>query len=56
MILYLSLVSTTKDKQKVQQIYERYYGLMMHIARRYFPQQSDAQDVVHDAIVKIIGK
>lgn len=54
LFFYLSLVGTSQDKQKVQRIYEQYYGLMMHIASRYCPQQSDAEDVVHDAIVKII--
>lgn len=54
MLFYLSLVETDRDKQKVQQVYEQYYGLMMYIASRYFPQRSDAEDVVHDAIVKII--
>lgn len=54
LFFYLSLVGTSQDKQKVQRIYEQYYGLMMHIANRYYPQRSDAEDVVHDAIVKII--
>ncbi len=54
LLLYLSLVRTDRDKQKVQRVYEQYYGLMMYIASRYCPQRSDAEDVVHDAIVKII--
>ena len=51
---YLSLVETDHDKQKIQRVYEKYYGLMMYIASRYCPRQSDAEDVVHDAIIKII--
>ena len=54
MLFYLSMVSTVEEKQKVQRVYEQYYGLMMYIAGRYCPQRSDAEDVVHDAIVKII--
>lgn len=54
MLFYLSLVQTDRDKQKIQRVYEQYYGLMMYIASRYCPQRSDAEDVVHDAIVKII--
>lgn len=54
MLFYLSLVQTDQDKQKIQRVYEQYYGLMMYIASRYCPQRSDAEDVVHDAIVKII--
>lgn len=54
LLLYLSLVRTDRDKQKVQRVYEQYYGLMMYIAGRYCPQRSDAEDLVHDAIVKII--
>ena len=54
MLFYLSLVETDRDKQKVQQVYEQYYGLMMYIASRYYSQRDDAEDIVHDAIVKII--
>lgn len=49
---YLSLVDSLSDKEKVEIIYTKYYGLMMHIARGY--TQDDAEDVVHDAMLRII--
>ena len=52
--IYLSMVPTVEEKQKVKEVYEQYYGLMFHIARGYCSQRSDAEDIVHDAIVKMI--
>ncbi len=49
---YLSLVDDLSDKEKVEVIYTKYYGLMKHIALEYAP--SDADDVVHDAMIRII--
>lgn len=49
---YLSLVDNLSDKEKVERIYTKYYGLMMHIALGY--TQNDAEDVVHDAMLRII--
>ncbi len=54
MLFYLSIVSTELDKKKMQNIYEKYYGLMIYIASQFFPHRSDAEDIVHDSIVKII--
>ncbi|MCM1269872.1 MAG: sigma-70 family RNA polymerase sigma factor [Faecalibacterium sp.] len=50
--LYLSLVDSLSDKEKVERIYTRYYGIMMYIAVGY--TQTDAEDVVHDSMLKII--
>ncbi len=49
---YLSLVDSLSDKEKVETIYTKYYGLMMHVALEY--TQHDAEDIVHDAILRII--
>jgi len=49
---YLSLVDNLYDKEKVETIYIKYYGIMMHVALEYI--QHDAEDIVHDAILKII--
>lgn len=49
---YLSLADNLSDKEKVERIYTKYYGLMMHIALGY--TQNDAEDVVHDAMLRII--
>lgn len=49
---YLSLVDNLSDKEKVESIYTKYYGLMMHIASGY--TQNEAEDVVHDAMLRII--
>jgi len=49
---YLSLVDSLSDKEKVETIYTKYYGIMMHVALEYI--QYDAEDIVHDAILRII--
>lgn len=50
--VYLSLVDDLSDKEKVEKIYTGFYGLMMHIALEY--TQNEAEDVVHDAMLRII--
>lgn len=50
--VYLSLVDDLSDKEKVEKIYTEFYGLMMHIALEYM--QNEAEDVVHDAMLRII--
>lgn len=50
--VYLSLVDDLSDKEKVEKIYTEFYGLMMHIALEY--TQNEAEDVVHDAMLRII--
>ncbi len=49
---YLSLVDSLSNKEKVETIYTKYYGTMMYIALKY--TQHDAEDIVHDAILRII--
>lgn len=49
---YLSLVESSSDKEKVETVYKKYYGLMKHVALGY--SQSEADDIVHDAMVRII--
>lgn len=49
---YLSLVDNLTDKEKVEKIYTKYYGLMMHIALGY--SQNFAEDIVHDAMIRVI--
>lgn len=49
---YLSLVDNLSDKEKVERIYTKYYGLMMYVALGYI--QDDAEDVVHDSMLRII--
>lgn len=50
--VYLSLVDDLSDKEKVEKIYTEFYGLMMHIALEYM--QNEVEDVVHDAMLRII--
>ena len=49
---YLSLVDNLSDKEKVEKIYTDYYGLMKYIALEY--TQDEADDIVHDAMIRII--
>ncbi len=50
---YLTLVDNPSDQEKVKTIYTKYYGLMKHVALDY--TKNDADDIVHDAMIKIIG-
>ena len=49
---YMSLVDDASDKKKVERIYTEYYGLMMQAAYEY--TKRDAEDIVHDAMIRII--
>ena len=52
---YLSLVLTDDDRNKVTEIYIRFYPVMMFVAEQKLANKKDlAGDVVHDAMLKII--
>lgn len=44
----------TNNRQALHRLYDRYAGYAMAIARRYCPEQDDANDVVQDSFVKIL--
>lgn len=54
LLYYLSLIDNEEDKSKFEKIYEEYRLLMKYIALKVLGNDKNAEDVVHDAFVKII--
>lgn len=53
-MLYLQMLPSPSEKDKFEQIYTLYRGLMFYIARRILPGEADAEDAVHQAFMSII--
>ena len=53
--LYLSLVDSPEEKDKVRALYEKYHDLMMSVAFKIFGNEHDAQDAVHQAFITLIN-
>jgi len=53
MLIYLQLIETPEDTSKFCAIFEAYGDLMYAVAFRYLQNEQDAEDIVHDAFVKI---
>ena len=53
-MLYLQMLPSPSEKDKFEQIYTLYRGLMFYIAQRILPGEADAEDAVHQAFVSII--
>ncbi len=56
MLSYMALLDSQHDKDKFQQIYERYYQPMYRTARQIVGDEHSARDCVHDAFLKIIER
>lgn len=55
--LYLSLVLTDEEKDKITKIYEKNYGAMLYVAEQILgDRKSAASDMVHNAMLKIIDR
>lgn len=54
MILYLQMLDSDVDKLRFEQLYYRYRKLMFYVARQILPNDSDAEDAVHEAFLAII--
>ena len=53
MLLYLQMIETDEDKSKFEEIYYAYRNLMYHIAYDRLHHEQDAEDIVHQAFLKI---
>lgn len=53
MLIYLQMIETPEDKSKFEQIYDKYLGLMYHVALKMLENHDDAEDAVHQAFVSI---
>lgn len=52
--IYLSLVQTPQEKDKVEQLYHAYRHLMKYIALEFLHNDTLAEDAVHDAFLRLI--
>lgn len=53
MMIYLQMIDSPEDRSKFEQIYIEYRDLMFYIANRILNNQQDAEDVVHEAFLKV---
>lgn len=51
---YLSLIENEQDKDKLENLYNTYYDLMISVAMKFVHNKEIAMDVVHDVILKVI--
>lgn len=54
MLIYLSLLISEEQKSKFEIIYTEYRDLMHYTANKILNNSSDAEDVVHQAFLKVI--
>ncbi len=54
MIVYLQMLHGAPERDKFRALYEAYCGLMYHVARQLLPDDAEAEDAVHQALVAII--
>ena len=52
----LSFAETEEQESQIRTIYEEYYQLMKHIAKKYLHEEDLAEDAVQDAMLHIIDR
>ncbi len=52
--LYLQMLDTPEEQTRFEQIYQKYRGLMYHVAYGILHDRQDAEDAVHNAFLQII--
>lgn len=53
--VYLSMVDTDEERNTIQTIYKEHRDRMFAVAMRYLHNQSDAEDAVHEAFLRIVS-
>jgi len=53
---YLSIVKTEEDKERITNIYNNYYPLMMHVAMDVLHHRENAEDVVQSTMLYLISR
>jgi len=53
---YLQMLDTPEEKVRFEQIYQKYRGLMYHVADSILHNSQDAEDAVQTAFLRIIKK
>lgn len=54
MLVYLLMLESETDRSKFEQLYNRYRGLMFHVAMQILDNERDAEDAVHEAFLSIL--
>ena len=54
--VYLTLIDDAQQRIEFEEIYTTYRMQMIHLAKSYFENEADAEDVVHDVFVRIATK
>lgn len=54
--VYLSLIDDAQQRIDFEEIYTTYRMQMIHLAKSYFENEADAEDVVHDVFVRVATK
>jgi len=54
--VYLSLIDDEHQRIEFEEIYTTYRMQMIHLAKSYFENEADTEDVVHDVFVRIATK
>ena len=54
MLIYLSMIELDEDKNKLEQLYTTYKQTMFYSANRILKDEYLAEDVVHQAFLRII--
>ena len=53
MMIYLQMIDTPEGRSKFEQLYLEYRGLMFYVANKIFHNEQDAEDMVHQAFLKV---
>ena len=54
MLFFLMMIDSDEERSKFEIIYNNYRNLMFFVAKNILNNDSDAEDAVHDAFLKII--
>lgn len=52
-MLYLEMIENPADRVKLGQLYLKYRGYMLQLAKKYLHNDQDAEDAVHNAFLSI---
>ncbi len=53
--LYLTLVDSDKNRDKLTELYEKYKRLIKYVALKVYDDSEFAEDIVHDTVITLIG-
>ena len=54
MLIYIQMIESAEECSKFEQLYNKYAGLMYHIAAKYLANEQDREDAVQTAFEAII--